>query len=147
MNQTLDRADIEKLIPHRVPILLVDDVTGWEADSWLESTRHFPETEPHFRGHFPANPILPGVLIVEAMAQSAAILTSLTRNVTAENAYYLFMGINACRFKAPVVPGDTLHMRVEKRRDKLDIYEFEGKAMVNGKLAASATFSAKLMLK
>lgn len=147
MSQTLTKADIETLIPHRAPILLVDELTGWEADTWLESLRHMPENEPHFAGHFPGNPILPGVLIIEAMAQSAAILTSLSRGVTAENAYYLFMGIEKCRFKAPVLPGQTLTMRVEKLRDKMDIYEFEGKATVDGKLAASATFTAKLMRK
>ena len=147
MAQTLDKAGIEKLIPHRPPILLVDEVTGWEADKWLESLRHMPENEPHFAGHFPANPILPGVLIVEALAQSAAILTSLSRGVTADDAYYLFMGIEKCRFKNPVLPKQTLTMRVEKIRDKMDIYEYEGTATVDGKLAVSATFTAKLMRK
>lgn len=143
----LGKAEIEKLIPHRAPILLVDEVTNWEADAWLESTRHFAESDTHFNGHFPGDPILPGVLMVEAMAQSAAILTSLSRGVTSEDVYYVFMGIEKTRFKTMVRPNQTLEMRVERLRDKLDIYEFEGKAMVNGKLAASAVFTAKLMRK
>jgi 3-hydroxyacyl-[acyl-carrier-protein] dehydratase len=145
MGQTLNKSDIEKLIPHRAPILLVDEVTDWESDSWLEATRYFPENDPCFNGHFPGNPILPGVLAVEAMAQSAAILTSLTRNVNAENSYYLFVGIEKCRFKNPVIPGQKLTMRVTKVRDRMDIYEFEGKALIDGKVAANATFIAKLM--
>lgn len=147
MSQTLTRSQIEELIPHREPILLVDEVTGWEADTWLESTKIFEEGSPHFEGHFPGNPILPGVLMVEAMAQSAAVLTSLTKNVNSETTYYLFMGIESVRFKTPLTPGQTLHMRVEKIRDKMDIYEYTGKAHVNGKIAVTATFTAKLMKK
>lgn len=143
----LKKAEIEKLIPHRAPILLVDEVTGWEADNWLEAERFFPENDPYFNGHFPGDPLLPGVLMVEALAQSAAILTSLSRGVNAENAYYLFMGIEKCRFKNVVRPNQKLVLRVEKLRDKLDIYEFEGKAEVDGKMAAQATFTAKLMRK
>ena len=87
------------------------------------------------------------VLMVEAMAQSAAVLTSLTRNVNASNTYYLFMGIEKVRFKTPLTPGKTLHMRVEKVRDKMDVYEYTGTAYVEGKLAATASFTAKLMKK
>lgn len=147
MTKTLSRAKIEELIPHRTPILLLDEVTDWETDAWVEARHFFSENNPHFNGHFPGNPLLPGVLIVEAMAQAAAVLVSLTRGINSTNAYYLFTGIENVRFKAQLTPGNTLTMRVEKTRDKMSIYQFTGTAHVNGELAATASFSAKLVLK
>ncbi|PZP39817.1 MAG: 3-hydroxyacyl-[acyl-carrier-protein] dehydratase FabZ [Pseudomonas fluorescens] len=147
MSQTLTRSQIEDLIPHRNPILLLDEVTGWEADTWLESKHLFAENNPHFEGHFPGNPMLPGVLMVEAMAQSAAVLTSLTRGLTSQTAYYVFTGIENVQFRTSLLPGQTLDMRVEKVRDKMNLYQFTGTAHVEGKLAAKATFTAKLILK
>lgn len=151
MSQTLGRAEIEKLIPHRAPILLLDEVTDWQADTWLEA-RHFVAADnPHFHGHFPGNPLLPGVLIIEAMAQAAAVLISLTRNLNSDKALYLFTGIEEARFKTQLLPNNMLTLRVEKQREKLDIFRFTGKAYVGEgetrQLAASATFSAKLMHK
>lgn len=144
---TLNRAQIENLIPHRAPILLLDDVTDWEKDTFLVATRFFSESDPLFAGHFPGNPILPGVLTAEAIAQAAALHTSLSTGLNATNATYLFMGIEKARFKAPVRPGDTITLRIEKVRDKMDIYEFTGTAHVAGKLVASAAFTAKLIRK
>ncbi len=147
MTQTLSRSKIEELIPHRKPILLIDEVTNWEADKWLESQHYFSADNPHFNGHFPGNPLLPGVLIVEAMAQSAAVLISLTRGLNSETALYLFTGIEDVRFKAQLTPGNTLTMRVEKVREKMNIFQFTGTAFVNGERACTASFSAKLVLK
>lgn len=147
MSQTLSRAKIEGLIPHRKPILMIDEVTDWESDKWLESNHYFSADNPHFDGHFPNNPLLPGVLIVEAMAQSAAVLISLTRGLDSKNALYLFTGIENVRFKAQLTPGNTLTMRVEKHREKMNIFQFSGTAYVNGELACTAGFSAKLVLK
>ncbi len=148
---TLSRTEIEKLIPHRKPILLLDEVTDWQSDTWLEA-RHFVAADnPHFNGHFPGNPLLPGVLIVEAMAQAAAVLISLTRNLNSDKALYLFTGIEEARFKNQLLPDNMLTLRVEKQREKLDIFRFSGTAYVGEgetrQLAASATFSAKLVRK
>lgn len=147
MTQSLDRTGIQALIPHREPILLLDEVTDWESDKWLEAKHHFGADNPHFTGHFPGNPLLPGVLIIEAMAQSAAVLVSLSKGLNSTNAYYLFTGIDEAQFKAQLLPGETLTMHVEKMREKLSIFRFQGKAYVNGNLAASAVFSAKLVRK
>lgn len=143
--KTLTRPEIEKLIPHRDPILLLDNVTAWEKDKWIEATYHAAEGSPHFTGHFPGNPILPGVLIIEAIAQSAAVLTSLSLDVTSEKVLYLFTGIKDVRLLAPVRPGDTLKFRAEKIRDKLGLYLFSGTAHVNDDLAVQATFTAKIV--
>jgi len=148
---TLPRAEIEKLIPHRKPILLLDEVTDWQADTWLEA-RHFVAADnPHFNGHFPGNPLLPGVLIVEAMAQAAAVLISLTRGLNSDSALYLFTGIEEARFKTQLLPDNMLTLHVEKQREKMDIFRFSGTAYVgegeSRQLAASATFSAKLVRK
>lgn len=147
MNQTLTKTDIEKLIPHRAPILLVDEVTGWQAHTWIEAKRFFPENDPFFEGHFPGDPYLPGMLSVEAIAQAAAILTSISENIDTTNGYYVFTGIENVKLSHPVRPGDTLLLRAEKIRDKMGIYQFEGKATVNDKLAAKANFTAKLIRK
>lgn len=147
MSKTLARPQIEELIPHRKPILLLDEVTDWEADTFIETQHFFSLDNPHFTGHFPGNPLLPGVLIVEAMAQSAAVLVSLTKGLKSDRALYLFTGIESVRFKAQLTPGNTLTMRVEKGREKMNIFQFSGTAYVNGDLACTASFSAKLVLK
>ncbi len=147
MKQTLTKTEIKKLIPHREPILLVDEVTAWEAHKWIKAKRFFPENDIYFEGHFPGDPYLPGMLTVEAIAQAAAILTSISEQIDVTNGYYVFTGITNVKLAAPVRPGDTLMIEAEKIRDKLGIYVFAGKATVNGKLAAQASFSAKLIHK
>jgi 3-hydroxyacyl-[acyl-carrier-protein] dehydratase len=151
MMKTFSREQIETLIPHRKPILLLDEVTDWESDSWLEARHYFAEDNPHFDGHFPGNPLLPGVLIIESMAQAAAVLISLTRGLDFSSALYLFTGIEEARFKAQLLPNSTLTLRVEKQREKMDIFRFTGSAYVgegeSRQLAASATFTAKLVRK
>jgi len=147
LTKTLTKADIKKLIPHREPILLVDKVTGWQTDAWLTSTKRFAKNSEYFKGHFPGDLVLPGVLMIEAMAQSAAILSSLSRGVTSKEVYYLFTSIESARFKTPLYPGQTLDMRVEKQREKLDIFQYTATATVGGSLAAQAVFTAKLVRK
>lgn len=143
--QNLTREDIKKLIPHREPILLIDEVIGWEAHKSINATRYFPENDPLFEGHFPGDPYLPGMLTVEAIAQAAATLTSLSEKVDVTNAYYVFTGIEDVRLSKPVRPGETITLHAEKVRDRLGIYVFKGTAHVNGNLVAKATFTAKLM--
>ncbi|RYE60579.1 MAG: 3-hydroxyacyl-ACP dehydratase FabZ [Hyphomicrobiales bacterium] len=151
MTKTLARPQIEALIPHRKPILLLDEVTDWESDAWLEARHYLDDANPHFNGHFPGNPLLPGVLIVESMAQAAAVLISLTRGLDSDSALYLFTGIEEARFKTQLLPNNMLTLRVEKQREKMDIFRFNGTAYVgegeSRQLAASATFTAKLIRK
>lgn len=145
--QQLNLAQIKKRIPHREPMLLVGKVLGWKAEEWIETERHFPADEIFFKGHFPGMPVLPGVIAVEAMAQSAALLTSLSRGLTAETATYLFMAIDDTKFKTPLTPGHTLHMRAEKVFEKLGVFRYHARCDVGGTLAAQCTITAKLVLK
>ena len=141
----LSKLDIQTCIPHRAPILLVDEVLDYILGEHIITQRYFPADDPCFEGHFPDYPILPGVLIVEAMAQSAAVLTSLTENVLAKNMLFLFTGIEKARFKAPVHPNDTVTFDVRLIKHKASIYWFEGQARCKQQLCASASFSAKLV--
>lgn len=140
-------ADIQRLIPHRPPILLVDEVLNWEAETFIEATRTFPVGDPFFEGHFPGNPVLPGVYNIEGMAQTAALHTSLGKGLTAETASYLFVGVENVRFKTPVLPGQTVTYHCEKQFEKMGLFRYHGTAKVGGALAAEATFTAKLILK
>lgn len=147
MAKTLTRKQIETFIPHRAPILLVDKILDWEEGDWIEGSKSFKKNDPLFEGHFPGNPVLPGVLIVEALAQTGAVLTSLSLGLNSTNVLYLFTGITKVRMLTSVVPGDTLILRTEKIRDKLGVHYFHGKATVNGNIAVEAEFNAKLIRK
>ena len=143
----LNKDEVMQRIPHRPPILLVDDVVGWDAGKTLHARRTFLEDDPVFEGHFPGHPIVPGVLMVEAIAQSAALLTNLTLDHTAEETLFYFMGVDKTRFKAPVVPGQTVDLTVQLVKTKASIYWFDGQASVEGDVVAQTSFMAKFMLK
>ena len=138
----LTRDQIYAHLPHRPPILLIDAVTAWEPEKTMTATRHFTADDPLFAGHFPGNPILPGMLTLEAIAQVAALLISAGRNLSAETALYLFTGLGNARFKQVVRPGNTLTLRVDKENEKLNIFKFYGVASLeDGTMAAETTFS------
>lgn len=140
--------DIEKRLPHRAPILLVGAVKAWEPNTSLTATRHFPETDPVFQGHFPGHPILPGMLTIEALAQAAGLLVNLTLDKTAEETLFYFMGVEEARFRAPVHPGATLTLSITLQQQRGTVYRFAGTAtLADGTVAATATFTAKLVLK
>jgi 3-hydroxyacyl-[acyl-carrier-protein] dehydratase len=101
--------------------------------------------EPYFQGHFPARPVMPGVLIIEAMAQTAAVLVVHTLGPEAEGKLVYFMSVDSARFRRPVVPGDCLHVRVAKQRNRGNVWKFEGRAEVDGQLAAEAVFAAMIL--
>lgn len=144
--KSLSKAQIQELIPHRAPILLLDEVTAWQPNTWVEATRHFSAADPLFEGHFPGNPVLPGMLTIEAIAQSAAVLVSLSRGYNAKTATYMFGGVSEAKFTAPIRPGDTVTLRAEQQGEKLSLFRFKGTAHVGGKLAAQCMFTAKLIL-
>jgi len=127
---------------YRYPFILVDVVTEHEQGARIVAFKNVTVNEEFFQGHFPGAPVMPGVLIVEAMAQTAAVLVVSTFGAHSEGKLVYFMSIDGARFRRPVVPGDRLALHVEKVQSRANVWKFSGKAMVDGKLAAEATFAA-----
>ncbi|MCB1532385.1 MAG: 3-hydroxyacyl-ACP dehydratase FabZ [Alphaproteobacteria bacterium] len=140
----IDIQRVMQMIPHRYPILLVDRVLDLVPGESAVSLKNVTFNEPHFMGHFPGFPVMPGVLIIEAMAQTAAIVVVEALGKKAEGKIVYFMTIDNARFRSPVTPGDTMHIHVEKVRAKGPVWKFSGKATVGDKLCAEATFSAMI---
>ncbi len=137
--KTLDIQDIKNLLPHRYPFLLVDRVTDSVVGERLTAIKNVTVNEPFFGGHFPHRPVMPGVLILEAMAQSSAILASFDLDkIDNINRLYYFVGIDKARFKRPVEPGDQLVFEVKLVRRIKNMWKCEGVATVDGELAAKA---------
>ena len=139
MSTALDIHQILKKLPHRYPILLVDRVLEIEDGKRIKALKNVTINEPFFTGHFPHRPVMPGVLMLEAMAQTAALLSFATLDITLdEKTVYYFAGIDAARFKRPVGPGDQLVMDVTLGRAKSGIFKFHGVARVGEELACEA---------
>jgi 3-hydroxyacyl-[acyl-carrier-protein] dehydratase len=141
---TVDIRRILQMIPHRFPMLMVDRVIDMQLDRSATGIKNVSINEPFFQGHFPAEPVMPGVLIVEAMAQTAAVLVVATYGQESEGKLVYFMSIDGVRFRRPVFPGDRLELHVEKVQSRASVWKFSGRAMVEGKLAAEATFAAMI---
>lgn len=137
----LSTLDIMKLLPHRYPFLLVDKITEFEAGKRIAGVKNVTINEPFFQGHFPGHPIMPGVLILEAMAQVGGIFAFLGNEVD-ENQVTYFLGIDKAKFRKPVLPGDVMHLDLELLKVRRGVYCFKGKAMVDGKLVAEAELKA-----
>ncbi len=135
--------EILKLIPHRYPILLVDKILDYEENKTATALKNVTFNEPHFNGHFPNKPIMPGVLIVEALAQTAAILVSKSISDNKNKLVY-FMSIDAVKFRKPVIPGDSLYLKVEAIHNRGAVWKFKGKALVNDKIVTEANFAAMI---
>ena len=142
--EPIDVVEIMKMIPHRYPILLVDRVIDYKENEYAVGLKNVTMNEPHFNGHFPGMPVMPGVLIIEAMAQTSAILVVKTLGEEAQGKIVYFMTIDNARFRKPVVPGDTLHIHVTKIRQRGPVWKFDGVAKVGDVVCAEATFSAML---
>ena len=142
---SIDINQILKLLPHRYPFLLVDRVLEITPRVSIKALKNVTMNEPFFQGHFPDFPVMPGVLIIEALAQTAALLTF--SEAKAENASYYFAGIDGARFKKPVLPGDQLIMTAILEREKAGIYKFQVKATVNDELAAEANITCAVRTK
>ncbi len=138
---------IRRILPHRYPFLLVDKVRDIRVNDSAVGIKNVTVNEPHFQGHFPAAPIMPGVTIVEAMAQTAAVMVGISLDLADKDFLIYFMGIDKCRFRRMVVPGDVLELHVKALRVGGKIWKFEGRAVVEGQVAATAEFTAMLDLK
>lgn len=135
----MDIHQILKLLPHRYPILLVDRVLEIEKGKSITALKNVTINEPFFNGHFPHRPVMPGVLMLEALAQAAALLAFVTLDVVPDDkTIYYFAGIDGARFKRPVEPGDVLTLNVELDRMKAGIFKFKAQAMVGEEIAVQA---------
>ncbi|MEI6183080.1 MAG: 3-hydroxyacyl-ACP dehydratase FabZ [Polynucleobacter sp.] len=141
----IDINRIMKLLPHRYPFLLVDRVLEFTPRQSITAIKNVTINEPFFQGHFPDFPVMPGVLIIEALAQTAALLTFTEEK--ADDAVYYFAGIDGARFKKPVLPGDQLVMVATYQREKAGIYKFHVKATVDGELVAEADITCAVRRK
>lgn len=141
----IEAAGIMELLPHRPPFLLLDRILDCRPHERVVAVKNVSVGETHFQGHFPGNPVMPGVLIVEAMGQTGAVLMSKSLDVDPAGKTIFFMSIDNCRFRAPVRPGDVLRMEVGVTYHRRGVFKFHGKASVNSKMAAEADFAAMLV--
>jgi 3-hydroxyacyl-[acyl-carrier-protein] dehydratase len=142
---TIDIMRIMEMIPHRYPFLMIDRVVELEVDQHAVGLKNVSINESFFQGHFPRKPVMPGVLIIEAMAQTAAVLVVKTLEGDAAGKLVYFMTVDDARFRKPVVPGDTLRIRVDKLRSRGNVWKFAGKVQVEDVLVAEARFAAMIM--
>ena len=142
---TKDVMEIMRMIPHRYPFLMIDRVVDIIPDVSAIGVKNVSINEPFFQGHFPRQPVLPGVLIIEAMAQTAAVFVVETLEGAAAGKLVYFMTVDNARFRRPVFPGDVLKIHVSKIRNRKNVWKFRGEARVEGTLMAEATYSAMIM--
>ncbi|MDX9861035.1 MAG: 3-hydroxyacyl-ACP dehydratase FabZ [Rhodospirillales bacterium] len=141
----VDILRIMEMIPHRYPFLMIDRVIDIIPDTSAVGVKNVTINEPFFAGHFPRRPVMPGVLIIEAMAQTAAVLVVQTLGSASEGKLVYFMTVDEARFRKPVMPGDTLHIHVTKERNRRNVWKFRGEAKVNGTLVAEAIYAAMIL--
>lgn len=135
---------IKRIIPHRYPFLLVDKVRDIVVGTSATGIKNVTANEPQFQGHFPEAPVFPGVMIVEALAQTAAVLAGVTMDLADKRMLVYFMGLDGVKFRRKVVPGDVLELHVTVKRGGGKVWKFEGRATVEGELAAEAEFTAMM---
>ncbi|WP_170984642.1 3-hydroxyacyl-ACP dehydratase FabZ [Rhodoligotrophos sp. lm1] len=143
----LDAADINRvlqLLPHRYPFLMIDRIVDMDGDLSGIGIKNVTINEPYFAGHFPGAPVMPGVLLIEAMAQTAGGLVVASRGEEGQGKLVYFMTIDKARFRRPVVPGDTVKIHVQLLRKRANVWKYRGEARVDGRLAAEAEISAML---
>lgn len=145
ITDVIDITSIMEMIPHRYPFLLIDKVIDVVADTSAIGIKNVTFNEPHFMGHFPGKPIMPGVLIIEAMAQTSAVLVVKTLGDETAGKLVYFMSVENARFRKPVTPGDTMYIHVQKERNRGNVWKFTSEAKVDGVRVAEATFTAMIM--
>jgi len=139
---TADLSLIQRIIPHRYPFLLIDKVQDIVIDQSCVGIKNVTYNEPQFQGHFPGMPIFPGVMIIEAMAQTSGVLVGLSMDLVDKEAKVFFMGVDGVKFRRKVVPGDVLELHVRALRGGGRVWKFEGRGMVGADLCCEATFMA-----
>ena len=139
----MDINEIKKIIPHRYPFLLVDKIIECDFESRIVGIKNVTVDEPFFQGHFPEFPVMPGVLIIEALAQTACILGLKILKLEGQGSVF-FTGIDAAKFRKPVIPGDQLRMELTKIKQRKSLFRFEGKAFVENVLATECTIQAMM---
>lgn len=142
---SVDILRIMEMIPHRYPMLLVDRVIGLKADESAIGIKNVTINEPFFIGHFPQRPVMPGVLIIESMAQTAAVLVVHTLGPESEGKLVYFMSVDEARFRRPVTPGDQLHIHVTRDRRRGNVWRFKAEVKVDDQVAAEAVFAAMIL--
>jgi len=143
--EEIDFAEVMRRIPHRYPLLLVDRAENYIAHTSITGIKNVTHNEPFFQGHFPGNPVMPGVLIVEALGQTGAVLMSKSLDADVTGKAIFFMSVDGARFRKPVRPGDQLRMKVVVVKHRGDLFKFRGEAFVDGKLTAEAEFAAMVV--
>ncbi len=151
MSNNFKSADIQliqRIIPHRYPFLLVDKVVEINYLKSATGIKNVTFNEPYFQGHFPNIPIMPGVYIIEALAQTAAVMVGVSLDLADKNLLIFFMGLDNCKFRRKVVPGDTLELKVNVLRGKIGskVWKFSGTASVSGEIVAESEFTAMMEL-
>ncbi len=142
---TVDYAEILRRIPHRYPFLLIDRGENWVKNKSMTGIKNVTFNEPFFAGHFPENPVMPGVLLIEAMGQTGAVLMSKSLDAEVEGKTIFFMSVDGVRFRSPVRPGDVVRMPVEVIRHRGDVFKFRGEAYVGEKIVCEAEFAAMVV--
>jgi 3-hydroxyacyl-[acyl-carrier-protein] dehydratase len=145
VSRDFDTRQIMALIPHRFPMLMIDKVLNAIGDDSGTGIKNLTINEPFFAGHFPQRPVMPGVLIIEAMAQVSAVLVMSSLSMSPLGKLVYFMTIEEARFRKPVLPGDTLYVKVKKQRQVRNVWKYKGEAYVGDTLCAEAIYSAMLV--
>jgi 3-hydroxyacyl-[acyl-carrier-protein] dehydratase len=142
---SIDVEGIMKMIPHRYPFLMIDRVVDLRPGRGAIGIKNVSINEPYFQGHFPCRPVMPGVLLIEAMAQTAAVVVVHALGAQSEGKLVYFMSIENARFRKPVFPGDTLHVHVTRQHHRGNVWKFSGEAKVDGVLVAEAIYTAMIL--
>ncbi len=142
---SIDIEGVMRMIPHRYPFLMIDRIVDLMPGSSASGVKNVSINEPYFQGHFPSRPVMPGVLLIEAMAQTAAVVVVHALGPSFEGKLVYFMSVESARFRKPVFPGDTLHVHVTRQRNRANVWKFSGEAKVDGVLVAEAVYTAMIL--
>ena len=142
---SIDIDGVMRMIPHRYPFLMIDKIVDLIPGAGATGIKNVSINEPYFQGHFPSRPVMPGVLLIEAMAQTAAVVVVHALGPQSEGRLVYFMSVENARFRKPVFPGDTLHVHVVRQRNRGNVWKFSGEAKVDGVLVAEAVYTAMIL--
>ena len=144
MKEKMDINKIQEILPHRYPFLLIDRIVDFVPDESAHAIKCVTINEPFFQGHFPGRPLMPGVLVVEAIVQAACYAVAIKVKDEMKNPGVSFMTINKCKFRKPIIPGDVLNLHAKRLKKVKNVYKFEGKCVVNDVIHAECIFSAMI---